>query len=173
MEQNLQLYESNFKVADLYEAWALYVFAELVTRVIRKEMLIGFKHMNDDLKDIQASAASDRLRKDWGIFSETTLQQQDSVSKVTIQGIYWFVFMCVAQSGYTLALLNLGFEKPSETVNCYLVGAGFIASSAAIGNVVGVEQKFHKQLEAFKPFEKFLGAKILVSFSFMQSAMLA
>merc|ERR1712048_673188 len=45
---------------------------------------------------------------------------------------------------------------------------GLVASSAAIGNIIQVERVLHHELQEFKPFLKFWGTKILVSFAFIQ-----
>merc|ERR1712130_156515 len=52
-------------------------------------------------------------------------------------------------------------------------GAGFVASFAAIGNIVEIEHGFHMYLEEFGPVWKFVGTKILVSLAYFQLVLLS
>merc|ERR1712183_916705 len=60
-----------------------------------------------------------------------------------------------------------------HNIHHVFVGMGLVASSAAIGNIVQVESVLHQELEEFRPFWKFWGTKILVSFAFFQKVLVA
>mmetsp|Transcript_107451 Transcript_107451/g.186029 ORF Transcript_107451/g.186029 Transcript_107451/m.186029 type:complete len:256 (+) Transcript_107451:2-769(+) len=105
----------------------------------------------------------------------------ESVQKLTMQGVLSFVFCCAAQSLYGLALplvqeyLQPAFPhvwsamKDSELrVHDFFLGMGFVASTAAISNIIRVERIFHHLLSEFRPLWKFWGTKVLVSIAFLQ-----
>lgn len=58
------------------------------------------------------------------------------------------------------------------SVPSMLTGAGLIASTVAIGNVVNVEVSFHTELHLFNPGAKFWSTKIIVSIAFIQEFVL-
>ena len=55
----------------------------------------------------------------------------------------------------------------------YLTGAGLVASSAAISNVITVEHSLETYLHDFRPSAKFWSAKVLVSIAFLQQTILS
>merc|ERR1712100_579850 len=55
----------------------------------------------------------------------------------------------------------------------FFLGAGFIASFAAIGNIMIIEEDFEHLLLEFRPSLKFWGTKILVSLAFLQSILIS
>jgi len=183
-----EMYETNFMVADMYEAWALFQFASLALSVVRakheehndwgqatKDLAVGEKFVK----------RSTKLQKGWNELLTIQKHLEDSLGLMTVQGIYAFILTCFAQSIYYLTLgtiaylalypdltkaLNEGATKAA--VHYGFLGAGLISSSAAIGNIVVVEQGFHDELHSFKPMAKFWATKVLVSLAFLQSMVL-
>lgn len=160
-----QMYEANFSVADLYEAWALYHFASLAVEVVKEKAEDANLNMPVLISAIQ---------------------------NLTSQGIWGFIFCCLLNSAYTLILTSgefygsdgeggtaESFRSATESgENVYgfpsqIKGAGFLASSLAIMNVVKIELGFHHELTLFSPGLKFLSTKVLVSLAFMQSLILS
>merc|ERR1711934_436968 len=64
-------------------------------------------------------------------------------------------------------------EEIKATAHNFFLGAGFIASFAAIGNIMIIEEDFHHLLTEFRPALKFWGTKILVSLAFLQSILIS
>merc|ERR1719375_2797701 len=163
------LYEANFSVADLYEAWALYHFAMLAIKVIQ-----------DHGKQEMAKASSSEETKELG----TSLTV--AINQLTAQGIYGFITVCILQSMYNLGMTAPEFygwitEEQAENwktaaaeakIALALKGAGLLASTMAISNVVTVEVSFHAWLHHFKPGNKFWSTKVLVSLAFAQALIL-
>merc|ERR1712183_1251207 len=77
-----RMYASNLHVPDLYEAWALLAFTFMTVRVIRKELFIKVKRMEDTM-DRDASGQLGH----WRQFAELATNLQASVSELTVQGI--------------------------------------------------------------------------------------
>ena len=67
---------------------------------------------------------------------------------------------------------SLQTEAVKEKAHMFFYGAGFVASFAAIGNIMQIETGFHEVLHEFGPAPKFWGTKILVSLAFLQSIFL-
>merc|ERR1712217_966981 len=63
-------------------------------------------------------------------------------------------------------------KSTKKSAHWFFYGAGFIASFAAIGNLIDIETVFHKQLEEVRTFLKFWGTKVLVSIAFLQSLLM-
>jgi len=59
------------------------------------------------------------------------------------------------------------------TAHSFFLGAGFVASFAAIGNIMIIEEDFEELLKEFYPALKFWGTKILVSLAFLQSILIS
>merc|ERR1711957_891500 len=64
-------------------------------------------------------------------------------------------------------------EVAKAITHYFFCGAGFVASIAAIGNIVEIERGFHRYLQEFGSLWKFIGTKILVSLAFVQLIFLA
>eukprot|EP00928_Gymnodinium_smaydae_P045026 TRINITY_DN30064_c0_g1_i1.p1 TRINITY_DN30064_c0_g1~~TRINITY_DN30064_c0_g1_i1.p1 ORF type:complete len:685 (+),score=134.39 TRINITY_DN30064_c0_g1_i1:79-2133(+) len=123
--------------------------------------------------------------------SETRLSIMNRVSQAlfkplevtTLLGIRVFVLTYAAKSIYLLALAVLQIDcqdsKSNGDMLCapssYLNGAGFLASSVAIYNIVIFEHSMSEILKErrFKPTRKFLCVKALVSIAFFQSFVLS
>lgn len=180
-----RVYEADYQIADLYEAWALYHFGTLVVSVVSKEFRTISSHR------VFGAGAQIRACKSGSVRHEIDIEKQrreledslhESLQKLTMQGILPFVFCCAAQSLYGLALpvLQTHVEsfapsiweavKDSELrMHDFFLGMGAVASTAAISNIIRVERIFHHQLLDFKPFWKFWGTKVLVSIAFLQA----
>jgi len=168
----LQMYEANFMVGDIYEAYALAIFGGLVMEVLVKEI-----SKNAPIQQSQ----DDNIQK-----------MKQSMGSLTVAGIMLFFWVCLLQATYTLVVTSLGLynilpeyfssdphyhsvfqnEHTREKVHYFFYGGGFVASFAAIGNIILVESNFHEALHDFKPAPKFWGTKILVTIAFMQSIVL-
>jgi len=147
------VYDSNFTVADLYEAWALYAFGTLCIEYV------GLKR----------STLGD-------------LGMVKPLQQILLSGIMVFVVVTAAQS---FLKLGIGFAESTVGIDicaaypevCRLdgpfQGAGFVASSVAIWDIMIVEREFHGDMTEFRPGLKFLATKALVSLAFMQSILLA
>merc|ERR1712032_368800 len=182
------VYRSNLNVADVYEAWALLGFAWMTIRIINKELLVKVKGVKHNVR-ILRHRIDDRSLCEQSKLSMSELEElakslQESVGQLTVQGIHAFVLVCFVEAFCGLFLsgceyydlknwVDYGLLVSSRsTAETFFQGAGLIASSCALANIVGVEMKFHKELEIYQPFYKFWGAKILVSFAFVQSVLL-
>lgn len=149
-EAALNLQQSYFFVADLYEAWAMYQFAMLIVGLVETGMRQRHALKNEAL-DLY-KAMSDLL---W-------------------LGPWLFILVCMTQAGFSLAKQLTGHLNDTEymgTIERFDV-AGFVASSAAIYNIHIVESRFSVQLHRVRPLFKFFSVKMLISLSFFQSFML-
>lgn len=175
----LMFYDAHYLTADLYEAWALYQFARLSLEVVAvrfRGMIISTGH------DTAFTKAQH------GDMSKLVVGIHNSVQKLTMQGIWSFVMVCAVESIYGLLhpillqktlISNSGWYKSlydsvkgaDVEIHAGFVGMGLVASSAAIGNILQVEQSLHHELRAFKPFWKFWATKVLVTFAFLQQAL--
>lgn len=161
---NVNIYNSNFQTADLYEAWALYQFSELCLHQISSGLT----------KQRPGSESPSKER-----MGEENLLLVKTVHRLTAQGVLAFVLVCCLNASYRLALafytVMFHADAPaffSQDLDRYFVAMGLIASTEAIMNVIVVESTFHEQLEEFRPTAKFWSTKVLVSIAFMQEAVI-
>jgi len=178
------MYEAAFCVADFYESYTLFLFGLLILQIVKNNVdahVINVRRETDLSPAKRTSSASlDGLEH-----SVTLLMAQ--TKGLTILGVKLFCMTCAGQSIYQMVTCNAnyyhGYEllpfseetvkllESSETrhsANLFIKGGGFIASFAAIGNLIEVERGFHQYMLSFKPLLKFVGTKILVSIAFMQ-----
>jgi len=178
-----RVYEADYQVADLYEAWALYHFGTLVMSVLQRRFDSISAHR------VFGAGAQIRIGQDVG-WREVDIEKErreqedslhESVQKLTMQGVLSFVACCTVQSLYGLALPVLqeyfehldpklwdALENSEIRAHDFFLGMGTVASTAAITNIIRVERIFHHQLAQFRPFWKFWGTKVLVSIAFLQ-----
>lgn len=144
----LEVYEANFALADVYEAWALFQFARLLASVLGKKL-------EDYNEEQHVQALQDLITIDVRIF--------------------WIVgyVTAVIRIATTWTRWRLGFDLcKAAPVVCvlspYLVGANWCVSSVAIYNLVSVEHRFHdvKKVRKFGPLLKFWSIKLMVMVSF-------
>eukprot|EP00929_Paragymnodinium_shiwhaense_P037684 TRINITY_DN20038_c0_g2_i1.p1 TRINITY_DN20038_c0_g2~~TRINITY_DN20038_c0_g2_i1.p1 ORF type:complete len:473 (-),score=73.90 TRINITY_DN20038_c0_g2_i1:509-1927(-) len=191
-----EMYESNFVVGDIYEAYALLVFGKLTIKVVKralKETLVQRVHSADAPRERRKTTLPTRegsfhlsqVRGQGDEVIDWTLVLVDSMTELTTDGIKLFVMSCSLQAFYLLTLSTCAYMKwlpeyfgeggylqddhRKFGVARFFLGAGFVASFAAIGNIMRIEQRFHHALEEFEPFLKFWGTKILVSLAFVQT----
>jgi hypothetical protein len=149
-----------FYVGDLYEAWALFQFGQLVLELIESGIL--------EQADPSGGNVAKRAQ------ANALLQSHKAVEALAWLGIWSFLLVCVGQAGWSLWLLTIsGFNNPQSAENydnsmSQFYVAGFLASCAAIYNVWIVENRFHHYLDNFYPNMKFLTVKVLVSIAFVQ-----
>jgi len=185
-----QKYDTNTELADLYEAWALRCFGMLcfllVSRQVKREVPT-VKYIISTIKDHLGRVASEG-NGDRGILEEIKIlndpgkllyQPLQQTSRI---GVVVFVWTYALKSGYLLGLnflaqLDLqlcgpnGKFPPACSLLPYLDGACFLASTLAIYNIVVFEHNLSDILNEgqFRPFAKFLGVKLMVSITFIQS----
>jgi hypothetical protein len=150
--------ETCFYVGDLYEAWALYQFGQLVLELIES----GIMDQARFGRDVGKRAAANAL-----------LQSHKAVEALAWLGIWSFLICCVGQAGWSLWLIAINGNKTHSIENydtsmSQFYVAGFLASCAAIYNVWIVENRFHHYLDSFFPNMKFFTVKVLVSIAFVQ-----
>jgi hypothetical protein len=181
----LEMYEANFMVGDIYETIALVTFGNLVMGVLKKKidkMKVVFETKTKDMPD------GDEMKQ----YIERLV---DSMKTLTVAGVKLFAMSCMLQGVYTLVITTAAFDFPDfmphlfsrdadnpgmfqeetmkATVHNFFLGAGFIASFAAIGNIMIIEEDFEELLHEFCPSYKFWGTKILVSLAFLQSILIS
>jgi hypothetical protein len=155
--------KTSLYVGDLYEAWALYQFAELVFEVIQSQIEKQAPPRGTDWKDEMV------------VTHERLVQSNHATKSLAWLGIMTFIAVCVGETGWSLWLLTFNNSGTPEDVEKYegsmsqFTLAGFIASGAAVYNVYMVEHTFaDSYLNDFRAFTKFLTVKILVSMAFLQ-----
>lgn len=149
-EINREIYESNFSVADMYEAWALFCFARMVWQVVRPE-----------------------LRK------KLKVDAVDTFEGLLLTNVSVFVGVCAVGSLYLITVtwfrLRLKVEICESdpwsaicAVTPYLSGANLVVSSIAIYNLFTFEEKFHQfqSMHQFGPRLKFWSIKLMVLVAF-------
>jgi hypothetical protein len=181
----LEMYDANFMVGDIYETYALVTFGNLVMGVLKKKI--------DKMKVVFELETADR--SDAGEMKDYIERLVDSMKTLTVAGVKLFAMSCLLQGIYTLVITTCAFDFPGfmpeyfsrdasnlgtfqqeemkATAHNFFLGAGFIASFAAIGNIMIIEEDFEALLEEFKPSLKFWGTKILVSLAFLQSILIS
>jgi len=181
----LEMYDANFMVGDIYETIALVTFGNLVMGVLKKKI--------DKMKAIFEVETKDRA--DAGEMKEYIERLVSSMKTLTVAGVKLFALSCLLQGLYALVITTLAFDFPDfqpkyfsrdadspgffqtdsikASTHMFFLGAGFIASFAAIGNIMIIEEDFEELLEEFKPSFKFWGTKILVSLAFLQSILIS
>jgi hypothetical protein len=181
----LEMYEANFMVGDIYETIALVTFGNLVMGVLKKKI--------DKMKDVFEDKTKDM--KDGEEMQKYIERLVASMKTLTVAGVKLFAMSCMLQGVYTLIITTAAFdfkdfmphlfsrsssspgmfqeENMKATVHNFFLGAGFIASFAAIGNIMIIEEDFEELLEEFHPSYKFWGTKILVSLAFLQSILIS
>lgn len=151
----LEFYESNYYVADLYEAWALWCFSRLCVGTVRNKC----------------------VSNGWG---KNARQLFTPLRKITLLGVESFVATYAITALYQLGISVAESSGNDVCVNfpavCsfqgYTAGAGFLASCLALYNIVAFERYLEPYLHDFSPSLKFWGAKILVSLAFVQTLVL-
>jgi len=177
----LEMYDANFMVGDIYETIALVTFGHLVMGVLKKKI----DKMREQFEETNTNKA----------FSQYVQRLVDSMRTLTVAGVKLFALSCFLQGTYTIIITTMAFDFPlfmpglfsrdeaalgifqTEATKTFMhdffLGAGFIASCAAIGNIMIIEEDFEELLEEFKPAYKFWGTKILVSLAFLQSILIS
>lgn len=187
----LEMYEANFMVGDIYETYALVTFGHLVMGVLKKRI--------DKMKGIFSSDVQDRPDAEKSEMEQNIERLVDAMKTLTVAGVKLFALSCLLQGLYTLIITTFAFDFPgvgdayfsrlplnngtepglfqqeaTKTMTHYFfLGAGFIASFAAIGNIMIIEEDFEDFLHEFQPSLKFWGTKILVSLAFLQSILIS
>eukprot|EP00397_Hematodinium_sp_SG-2012_P047172 GEMP01053537.1.p1 GENE.GEMP01053537.1~~GEMP01053537.1.p1 ORF type:complete len:392 (+),score=70.93 GEMP01053537.1:50-1225(+) len=151
----MQFYESNYYVADLYEAWALWCFSRLCVGTVRNKCVTDH----------------------WG---KNARQLFLPLKEITLLGVESFVVTYAITAIYQLTIsvfdgwgINVCANYPTVCAfQSYTSGAGFLASCLALYNIIAFERYLKPYLHDFSPTLKFWGAKILVSLAFVQTLVL-
>jgi len=118
MEFLTSMYETNFMVADLYESWALYQFAELALAILEE----GFEKRENKLekaiekerieaaKDGKVSQSEQDIEDGLAGALQDYERLAESVDQLTVQGIYSFVITCLIQSTWAIISTSLAYE---------------------------------------------------------------
>mmetsp|Transcript_4949 Transcript_4949/g.14434 ORF Transcript_4949/g.14434 Transcript_4949/m.14434 type:complete len:564 (-) Transcript_4949:75-1766(-) len=188
-----QTCQSNTQLADLYEAWALRCFGTLcfalVGRQINREVPTVkyiLSTIKNHLQSVASAESGDRsILDDVKILTDPRNQLFKPLQLTSRIGVRVFVWTYAIKSVYLLVLTFLGHIDlqlcgeggkfpPACSFLPYLDGACFLASTLAIYNIVVFEHNLNSILKAghFRPFEKFLGVKVMVSICFIQSFVL-
>lgn len=152
-------YETCFYVADLFEAWVVFQFARLILELVEESILRQERPLDGEQE------ALSKLEHD-------LLDSHKAVTTLTWMGTSIFVVLCIVQSACSLWPYIGGSREQQETIMFGLNVGGFVASTAAIYNLIVVEQAFFRHLKPSKPVLKFLSVKLLVSLSFVQKGAL-
>jgi len=190
-----EMYEANFMVGDIYEAYALRMFGVLVTGVIEYHLITAERVKSKAAGKLQIDAQQESAVK--------------AMAELCMSGVDWFYYSCFSNGVYWTVISTCAFYKVGDSMfssdpenlgyfqteavksyaKAFFTGAGLVASCAAINNLIFVEHHFKDKLEdgmedikpgqkgvtakPFGPFWKFWGTKILVSLAFLQSIILA
>lgn len=163
------LYEANLAMADFYEAIALLQFTKLAVHHIKVYFRRGSKTPE---KGSLARVDTSKLEK-----SDPVLKVTKVMTSLVMSGVMSFVVTCFLSFAKGLYLVfYMAFYKQVVSVAgslpSMLSGAGLVASTVAISNVVNVEVEFHEELHLFNPGAKFWSTKIIVSIAFIQEFLL-
>ncbi|CAK9042860.1 unnamed protein product [Durusdinium trenchii] len=168
---------TNLELADLCEAWALYNFGRLCLMRIRRQIRQEVPLLRSAL------ARLDDVEK-LLIFRDPEHFLFRPLEVTTGIGVKIFVYTCAVKS---LFALTVTFVADSFHIKlcekapwlCHLQrsmdGAAFVTSTIAILSLIAIEHGFHQilELEGFAPLLKFLGVKVLVTVTFLQSLVIS
>eukprot|EP00927_Polykrikos_kofoidii_P083936 TRINITY_DN8721_c0_g2_i1.p1 TRINITY_DN8721_c0_g2~~TRINITY_DN8721_c0_g2_i1.p1 ORF type:complete len:652 (+),score=76.48 TRINITY_DN8721_c0_g2_i1:235-2190(+) len=149
------VFSSNFALADMYEAWALFCFGRMVAQVMQPE-----------------------LRK------KIKMDVVNAFEILLLVDVTVFVGVCVVGAAYQILLTwfqwrlgrNVCESSPAFcSLSPYITGANWCVSSIAIYNLFTIETKFHHLdiMEKFKPRLKFWSIKLMVLVAFWASFLMA
>jgi len=151
-----EVYAANFALADMYEAWALYCFGQMVAKVMQPEL-------------------RKKIRLDVFRAFEDLLLIDVSV----------FVFVAACGAVFTISLTwckwRLGIDICGDyfpfvcNLQSYLNGANWCVSSIAIYNMYTIERKFEnlEKMAEFNPGWKFWSVKLMVLVAFWAALVMA
>jgi hypothetical protein len=193
----LEMYEANFMVGDIYETIALVTFGNLVMGVLKKKidkMKAIFAVSTAERAD--GKEMTDYIEKLVAAMKTLTVAGvQLFALSCLLQGSYNLIISTLAyefpdfhpelfsnklgtfnDEGICISMPDcpglFQTESMKNMSHYFFLGAGFIASFAAIGNIMIVEEDFEELLHEFSPSLKFWGTKILVSLAFLQSILI-
>mmetsp|Transcript_75 Transcript_75/g.274 ORF Transcript_75/g.274 Transcript_75/m.274 type:complete len:654 (-) Transcript_75:45-2006(-) len=141
-------FEANFALADMYEAWALYCFGQMVGKVLEPDLRKKIR-----LEVVKA-------------FESLLLIDVSVFVLVCVVGAYYQIFITWCKWRFGLDLCE---KIPAVcSIGPYLVGAKWCSSSIAIYNLFTVEHKFGllSTMITFGPNLKFWSIKIMVLVAF-------
>lgn len=164
----LSLYEANFAMADFYEAVALLRFTTLTVTHIKETWLRSHATPSQPM-GLETPEAEANAKHAFVLKINTVLQD------LVESGVASFCLICLVAClrglylVFQIAWYKVAPDPDSEGIlPAYISGAGMLASTVAIANVVKVERAFHDELHAFKPSAKFWSTKVIVSIAFIQ-----
>jgi len=184
-----QVYDSNFMVGDIYETVALVTFGNVIMTVLETNL---FKHVDEHIAVANAVRCHAPDADLEAFIRRVVCQLSISLKSTTVFGVKLFSYTCFVQGTYQLLVTTMGyygffdqlfghdlkrlgfFESPrvKNAAAAAFTGAGIVASTAAITNIMMIERTYEHVLENFQPNLKFWCTKILVTLSCLQSAFL-
>jgi len=177
MESNI--YESEYKVAEIYEAWALTRFAKLCAFVVASmEARMASRKMEQALAAAAGPGAGEKVMAVWREQQPRILKEKQLMGDLMVFGISVFAGVNAAVGLYNVALGLLpqapfkydvcGFHPEWCDLGLFWQGCNFVASLVGLTNIVMFETKMHEALHNIRPGPKFWGVKLLVMISFWQ-----
>eukprot|EP00928_Gymnodinium_smaydae_P043100 TRINITY_DN28958_c0_g1_i1.p1 TRINITY_DN28958_c0_g1~~TRINITY_DN28958_c0_g1_i1.p1 ORF type:complete len:620 (-),score=92.15 TRINITY_DN28958_c0_g1_i1:190-2049(-) len=142
------VYDSNFALGDMYEAWALCCFAAMLAKVLREEL-------QQKIRLEVFHAFQHLLLIDVNVFNLVA-----ATGAIYSISITWIKF----RLGYDVCA-----DYPSVcSLQPYLVAANWCVSSIAIYNLFTIEEKFAnlQSMQVFRPRLKFFSIKLMVFVAF-------
>jgi len=144
----VEVYDSNFALADMYEAWSLFMFARMVAGVLEPEL-------KKKIKPQVIQAFKGLLVID--VFVFVLVASASAVIRIGLTWTKWRLGIDMCKVNPALCLFSP-----------YLVGANWCVSSIAIYNLIVIEFRFHdlEMMKKFGPRLKFWAIKLMVLVSF-------
>lgn len=191
-----QAYETNYELADLYEARALHCFGLLCFALVQRQVLKEaptVKHVIDTVethfKRVDGNNPDVQLLDDLVLLKNPAKLLYAPLQQTSNLGVQVFVWTYALKSMYSLLLTGLA-EAPFNIQLCgtegrfpaacslspYVEGAAMLASTLAIMNIFVFEHnlsEFLNNRKSFRPVMKFFAVKVLVSIVFFQYYILA
>jgi len=176
-------YETCFYLADLFEAWVVFQFGRLVLEQVQESFSCHeasgsarSEPAGRDFADEKAWPSTDITAA--GDTEQTKTERDFSEAQNAVKSLTWvgssvFIAVCVVQALCSIWPYIGGTRGDEEWVMFHMQVAGFVASCAAIYNLVVVEKAFRRQLEPISPTSKFLAMKVILSMTFIQRGFLS
>lgn len=154
----LQMYDANFSVASVYDAFAMFAFTEIVTSIVKVKTTATL------LASSNAAPASKRHH--WAMGAAVSpAEGYHAVVELTVEGVLLFVLQSLAKSFYTLFITTMAFNfcgsdsrlfsidarNPGlfqqshvrKTMDAFFLGVSVVASHNAMRHIGTLQKKKH------------------------------